>query len=198
MPTEASFEDVANSLFAKENPALCNWDTLKLASKKGVIKTKFVFHTNHFKSLVKNPSNNVFFQGLISIKYLVGLIWLIYYLFTTKDFLFLLTLPASFVFSFIIEFFWHRRFIVTLLAVAAITTIGKLLSLNGHYYYYLTFIILISSQIHSVYNTFLTELFYDNETNFVYGIDKQYISEIFDGMKRKTYKGPFFIHNIKS
>lgn len=197
MPTEASFQDVANSLFAKENPALCNWDTLTLASKKGAIKTKFVFHTNHFKSLIKNPNNNAFFQGLISIKYLVGLAWLVYYLFTTKDFFFLLTLPASFVFSFVIEFFWHKRFIVTLLVVAAIITIGKLLNLSGHYYYYLTFIVLISSQIHSVYNTFLTELFYDNETNFVYGIDEQYISEIYDGIKGKKYRGPFFMHNIK-
>lgn len=197
MATEINFEDVANSLFAEENPALCDWETLKLASKKGAIKTKFVFHTNHFKSLIKNPNNNAFFQGLIGVKYLVALIWLGYYLFTTKDFYFLLALPASFIFSFIIEFFWHKRLIVTLLVIATIITIGKLLNLNGHYYYYPIFIILITSQIHSVYNTFMTELFYENKTNFVYGIDEQYILEIYDRIKGNKIKGPFFMHNIK-
>lgn len=194
---ESEFNEIANSLFGKTNPFLCNWENLKLASRKGSVKTKFVFHTNHFKSLIKNKSNNVFFQGLITIKFLVGVIWLGYYLFSTKDFLFLLTLPVSFLFFFATEFFWHKRFLVTIISVTIIILLGRYLNLNSHYYYYLTFLVVISSIIHSVYDTFLTELFYYDENIFVAGIDGQYIAEIYDGIKNKSHKGPFFMHKVK-
>ncbi len=194
---KSNFENVANSIFADTNPFLCKWDNLYLASKKGAVKTNFRFHTNNFKSVVQDKNNNAFFQGLISIKYLVGLIWLCYYLFTTKDFFFLLTIPVSFAFGLLNERFWHKRLIVTLLSVAIIIATGKFLNLSGHYYWFLTFIILISSQIHSVYNTFLTEVFYATENNFVIGIDEQYVAEIYDGIKGKKHRGPFFMHKVK-
>jgi len=193
---DLTFEKVANSIFGNTNPFLCKWENLSLASKKGAVKTKFIFHTNNFKSVVTDKNNNAFFFGLISIKYLVGLIWLCYYLFAFRDFFFLLIIPVSFIFGLVIEQLWHRRLIATVLSVAVIITIGKLLNLNGHYYWFLTFIILISSQIHSVYNTFLTEVFYATENNFVIGVDEQYIDVIYDGLKGKKHKGPFFLHKV--
>ncbi len=191
---ESNFENIANSIFADTNPFLCNWDNLNMASKKGLVKTNFRYNTNIFKSVVQNEDNNVFFQGLILIKYLVGLIWLCYYLFTTKDFIFLLTIPVSFVFGLIIERFWHMRLLLTLLSIAIVIFTGKFLNLSGQYYWFLGFMILISSQIHSVYNTFLTEVFYSTENKFLIGIDKQYIAEIYDCIKRRKHKGPFFMH----
>lgn len=198
MDTEnLNFENVANSIFADTNPFLCKWENLFLASKKGAVKTNFRYHINNFKSIIQNKNNIAFFQGLILIKKLVGLIWVCYYLFTTKDFFFLLTIPVSFVFGILIERLWYRRFIATFLSVAIIIIAGKLLNLSGHYYWFLTFIILISSQIHSVYNTFFTELFYSTENNFVIGVDQQIIAEIYDGITGKKHKGPFIMHKIK-
>jgi hypothetical protein len=193
---DTNFEKVADSIFGKTNPFLCKWENLKLASDKGAVKTNFVFHTNHFKTLIKDKSNNTFFQGLISTKMVVIIAWTIYYLVTTLDFWFLLTLPISFVFGFAIEYFWYRRFLLTIVTIAVIVSLGKYFNLNIHYYLFLSFIIFISSQIHSVYNTFLTQLFYADPKNFAIGIDEQYIQEIYDGMKGVKHHGPFFMHKI--
>jgi hypothetical protein len=188
---DTDFDQVVHSIFGKSNPFLCKWENLKQASAKRAVRANFRFHTNHFKSLVKDKGNNFFFQTIINIKYYGGLVWMSYYLFTIRDFWFLLTIPISFLLGFITDHFWNKRWLVTLVVIAAVILAGKYFELNTHYYYFLTFIIAISSLIKDVYNTFLTQLFFVDPKSFVIGVDKQYIKEIYDGITGVKHRGPF-------
>ncbi len=102
-----------------------------------------------------------------------------------------------FLIRFIIEFFWYRRWLVSALLTALVVTAGHLLKLNSNYYYYIAFVVTISTMVYSIYNTFLTELIYLTKDNFAYGIHEQYVSEIFDCYTKKRHKGPFYKHNLK-
>ncbi len=196
MKEETYFATIVKSVFGKTNPQLCNWDTLQTASKNGNIKIDIPFHTNHFKSLIKNPHNKAFFFGLINIKLYLSLIIICYYLISNKDYYILLIIPISLFFKFLLLFFWHKRLISIIILISLIIISGKLLNLAEHYYWFTAFLVLITSMIHSVYNIFLTELFFESEENFIIAIDEQYISKIYDNVKGITHRGPFFMHKL--
>lgn len=196
MEEETYFVTMAKSIFGKTNPKLCNWDTLRTASINGNIKIQIPFHTNHFKSLIISIQNKAFFFGLINIKFYGSLILICYYLISNKDYYILLIIPISFASKFILLLFWHKRLITTIIMIALIIISGILLNIDEHYYWFTAFLVLITSMIHSVYNIFLTELFFDNEENFIMAIDEQYISKIYDKVKGITHKGLFFMHKL--
>lgn len=196
MKEETYFTAIVKSIFGKTNPQLCNWDALQTASKNGNIKIDIPFHTNHFKTSINNAQNRAFFFGLINIKLYLSLILICYYLISNKDYYILVIIPISLAFKFLLLFFWHKRLISTIILLTFIIISGKLLNLDVHYYWFTAFLVLITSMIHSVYNIFLTDLFFKSEENFIRAIDEQYISKIYDHGKGITHRGPFFMHKL--
>lgn len=196
MKEETDFTTIVKSIFGKTNPKLYDWNTLHTASKNGNIKIDIPFHTNHFKSLIKNAQNKAFFFGLINIKLYASLIIICYYLISNKDYYILLIIPISLAFKFLLLFFWHKRLISIIILITLIIISGILLNVDEHYYWFTAFLVLITSMVHSVYNIFLTELFFESEENFIMAIDEQYISKIYDNAKGITHRGPFFMHKL--
>lgn len=192
-----AFELVANAIFGDSAPLLCKWDNLKSLSDKSIIRTSFKFHTNIFKSLVRDRNSNIFFQWTINIKIIGGFSWLVYYLYKTQDFWFLLLLPISLIFTYIIEKFWYKRLFVTAGVMLIIYITYKYFHFNSQYFYYLSFIVLISSLIHSIYNVFLTEATYQSQEIFTMVFHADYIKQIYDEFKGVVYiipKRPFIFH----
>lgn len=70
MKEESYFTTIMKSIFGKTNPQLCNWDALHTASKKGNIKIDIPFHTDHFKSLIKNAQNKAFFPSSLILNFM--------------------------------------------------------------------------------------------------------------------------------
>lgn len=184
-------ENILKKIFLRSNPNLCHWDNLQYASVKGKLKTNFVYSLKTFKSVIPNGQNIAFLKGNIYIKNIIALIWIAFYLISSKDFFFFLVIPSCLLTSHVIEFMWYKRLATTVIVNIILFVSGYYLGLNSNYYWFIIFYTTLSSFNHQVHNDFLSELFYSEPAKFLTGIKTKYITAIYDTLKNKKYEGPF-------
>lgn len=180
------YENIILLISDEKNKEIKEFDDFKEAIKYGKLNLKFNYDANLINVLSNN--NNIGFYNIIkNIKNFGLIICLIYIVFWVKDYKILFIIPIVPVIGRILDYFWNRKIILTILLIFTILITCNYLNLNYYYKYILISLTILQAMLYSIYNSFLEQEFTYDETRFNYAVENKLINKIYVTYTKKYH-----------